>query len=276
MKIFRTELAFGAGAHRRADTSIGALFLENTKVRRHLAAPGPAESDYDLAEIHAMSNAYKRYRQRPKIELLAVPLEREWPSVPETIRSRRTRRAFATDELTLTEVSSILQLAYGITGHARLPGGGRQPFRAAPSAGALYPAELYLAVRNVSGIEAGIYHYEVPDNQLAQLSAGDPGQRLAEVCCGQQYPQEASLTVIISAVIQRTIRKYGDRGYRYVLLDVGHLGQNLYLICTALGLSLVTTCGFYDDEAAELLGIDGCDEAVLYVGFIGRSQSPVS
>ena len=83
----------------------------------------------------------------------------------------------------------------------------------------------------------------------------------------------AAMVVLISGVVERTRRKYGDRGYRYVLLDIGHLGENLYLACTALGLAMVTTCGFYDDEAADLLGIDGCDEAVFYVAFIGRKQA---
>jgi SagB-type dehydrogenase family enzyme len=127
-----------------------------------------------------------------------------------------------------------------------------------------------LGVRAVRGLEAGIYHYEVPDASLALLNRGDPTDRLHDVCCGQEYARQAAIVVLISAVIERTKRKYGDRGYRYVLLDIGHLGQNLYLVCTALGLAIVTTCGFFDDEAADLLGIDGCDEAVFYVAFIGR------
>jgi SagB-type dehydrogenase family enzyme len=140
-----------------------------------------------------------------------------------------------------------------------------------PSAGALYPAEIYLGVRAVRGLEAGIYHYEVPENSLALLSRGNPADPLHKVCCGQEYARQAAVVVLISAVIERTKRKYGDRGYRYVLLDIGHLGQNLYLACTALGLAIVTTCGFFDDEAADLLGIDGCDEAVFYVAFIGSN-----
>jgi SagB-type dehydrogenase family enzyme len=140
----------------------------------------------------------------------------------------------------------------------------------APSAGALYAAELYVAVRDVEGLDAGIYHYEVPVNQLALLRGGDVSVRLADVCCGQEYPLNAAVTVLISGVVGRSTRKYGERGYRYVLLDVGHLGQNLYLSCAALGLSITTTCGFFDDDAADMLGVDGSDEPVLYFGFIGR------
>ena len=148
-----------------------------------------------------------------------------------------------------------------------------QSLRAAPSAGALYPAELYLAVRRVHGLEAGIYHYEVPDHALALLSSGDPTDHLYEVCCAQEYAREAGMTVLISAVVERAERKYGDRGYRYVLLDIGRLGQNLYLSCTALDLSFVTTCGFFDDEVADMLGINGVDESVFYVAFIGHPST---
>jgi SagB-type dehydrogenase family enzyme len=236
-----------------------------------MAESGGNEIDYELPELDAMARAYKRYRQRPKVDLSPIPIDHEWPSLRQTIAARRTSRAFAPDELTLAEVSAILQLSYGITGHVRMPGGGAQPLRAAPSAGALYPAELYVAVRDVRGLDPGIYHYEVPENQLALLSRGDPTEQLFEVCCGQEYARDGAATVLISAVIERTTRKYGDRGYRYVLLDIGHLGQNIYLSCTALDLSIVTTCGFFDDEAADMLGIDGCDESVFYVGFIGRS-----
>jgi SagB-type dehydrogenase family enzyme len=151
-----------------------------------------------------------------------------------------------------------------------LPGGGTQCLRAAPSAGALYPAEVYVGVRAVEGVDAGVYHFEVPSAELACLTLGDPTDQLVRICCGQDYAREAAVVVLISAMFQRTTRKYGDRGYRYVLLDVGHLTQNLCLACTALGLSIVTTCGFYDEEAAQLLGIDGSDEAVVYVAFVGR------
>ena len=273
MTIFRENLALHPG-QRAADASISELFHENTKVRRYMAAPGATESEYHLAETDAMSRAYKLYRQRPKIALPPIPIEHARLSLREAIAARRTRRAFAPGQITLQEISSILQLSYGITRQAGTPGGGTQPLRGAPSAGALYPAELYLAVRNVSGLDAGIYHYEVPETQLALLHTGDVSQRLTDICCGQAYGEEAALTVLISAVVQRTTRKYGDRGYRYVLIDLGHVAQNLYLSCTALDLSMVPTCAFYDDAAAHLLGIDGCDESAFYIGFIGRSVQP--
>jgi SagB-type dehydrogenase family enzyme len=269
MNIFRREAAF----HRpHVDPSIGALFHENTKLRPYMARGSELETEYGLAEIDAMARAYKQYRQRPKIDLPPIPTDHATMSFRQTIAARRSRRTFASG-LTLPELASILQLSYGVTGEISTPGGGRQLLRAAPSAGALYAAELYVAVRDVEGLDAGIYHYEVPVNQLALLRGGDVSVRLAEVCCGQEYPLNAAVTVLISGVVGRSTRKYGERGYRYVLLDVGHLGQNLYLSCAALGLSITTTCGFFDDDAADMLGVDGSDEPVLYFGFIGRPVS---
>jgi SagB-type dehydrogenase family enzyme len=135
---------------------------------------------------------------------------------------------------------------------------------------------MYLGVRAVEGLDGGLYHYEVPDASLALLAPGDHSTRLYQVCSHQEHARRAAMVVLITGVVERTKRKYGDRGYRYVLLDIGHLGENLYLACAALGLAVVTTCGFYDDEAADLLGIDGCDEAVFYVAFIGRKPADES
>jgi SagB-type dehydrogenase family enzyme len=258
---------------RGADASVAELFHENTKLHRSTALPAVATDSYGARELDAMARAYKRYRLHPQVPLPEVPVGTGGPPFCEVIAERRSNRNFTPEPLSLSEVSTILQWSYGITGEVGAPGGGVQRFRAAPSAGALYPAEMYLGVRAVQGLEGGIYHYEVPVPALALLDRGDYTDRLYEVCCRQEHARQAALVILISAVVERTKRKYGDRGYRYVLLDIGHLGENLYLACTALGLAMFTTCGFYDDEAADLLGIDGCDEAVFYVAFIGRKRA---
>jgi SagB-type dehydrogenase family enzyme len=269
-EIFRREFALRREGRRRADVSVAELFHENTKLQRAAALATVANDGYGARELDAMARAYKRYRLHSQVPLPRLPVGAVGPLFGEVIAARRSNRNFASDQLSLSQVSAILQWSYGITGEVGMPGGGVQHFRAAPSAGALYPAEMYLGIRAVQGLEAGIYHYEVPVTSLALLGRGDPTDHLYEACCRQEYARQAAIVVLISGVVERTKRKYGDRGYRYVLLDIGHLGENLYLACTALGLAMVTTCGFYDDEAADLLGIDGCDEAVFYVAFIGR------
>ncbi|MEE8259977.1 MAG: SagB/ThcOx family dehydrogenase, partial [Nitrospinaceae bacterium] len=133
-------------------------------------------------------------------------------------------------------------------------------------------AEIYIAVRKVSSVEPGIYHYNVPNHELELMIPGDPTEKIHEVCVWQEHVLKASIVVLISGVLARTKLKYGERGYRYALLDIGHLGQNLYLSCTSLELAIMTTCGFFDDEANKLLRIDGVDETTMYVAFIGKRQ----
>jgi SagB-type dehydrogenase family enzyme len=270
-EIFRREAALRGNREAHADVPLSELFHENTKLRRPTVAASGAQGSYGVREMEAMARAYKRYRFHQQTPLPPLPANLVGPPIAEVVGARRSNRDFSPAQLELTDVSAILQWSYGITAEAVLPGGGRQRFRAAPSAGALYPAELYLGVRAVAGLESGIYHYEVPSASLALLSRGDPGDRLYEACCGQDYARQAGLVVLITAVLERTKRKYGERGYRYVLLDIGHLAENLYLACTALGLAVTTTGAFFDDEAADLLAIDGCDEAVMYVAFVGKS-----
>ena len=182
-------------------------------------------------------------------------------------------RDFADLDLELYELSKILHQSYGITGEVPANREFRQDLRSAPSAGALYPTEIYIAVRKVSGIEPGIYHYNVPNHELELMIPGDPTEQIHKVCCAQDYVLQSSIVVLISSVLERTKLKYGERGYRYALFDIGHLGQNLYLSCTSLDLAIMTTCGFYDDEVNELLRLDGVDETAMYVAFIGKRQA---
>lgn len=268
--ILRRRHALGGDRRHGEDGSLAELFHENTKLHRAMAAPADPADGYGVRDMDAMARAYKRYRYHPRVALPPVPADLGGPAFPALVAARRTRRDFAAEPVDLAELSAILRWSYGVTGELDIVGGGRQPVRAAPSAGALYPAEIYLAVRAVRGLEAGLYHYEVPDHALALLRRGNPADLVHDVCCGQEPARQAAVVVLLSGVIERTRRKYGERGYRYVLLDIGHLGENLYLACTALDLAIVPTCGFLDDEAADLIGIDGCEEAVFYVAFVGR------
>ncbi len=253
-----------------AAVSVSELFHENTKLQPSLPADMIAAGSYTDAEIQAMSRGFKQYKLFPQIPL---PSREEWSPVKrsydDVIESRRSVREFSDCEMKLEDLSRVLHQSYGITGEIRRPEDGTLPLRAAPSGGALYPAEIYLGIRNVSGLQPGIYHYNVPDHALELLISGDPASSLFEICCGQKYVRQAAATVLISGVLQRTKRKYGERGYRYVLLDIGHLGQNIYLACTALDLAVMTTCGFYDDRANQLLSLDGIQETMMYVAFLG-------
>ena len=254
--------------------SLSELYHENTKLHPLTAQQMMPPADYSAADLQALSRAYKQYPYLPRVKLPPIEsIPQNGRSFDEVVSSRRSLRDFADLDLALNDLSTILHQSYGITGETSSSNGIKQNLRSAPSAGALYPAEIYIAVRKVSGVEPGIYHYNVPQHEIELMIPGDPTEQIHKVCCEQEYVRQASIVVLISAVLERTKLKYGERGYRYALLDIGHLGQNIYLSCTSLELAIMTTCGFFDDEANKLLRIDGVDETAMYVAFIGKRRT---
>jgi SagB-type dehydrogenase family enzyme len=254
--------------------SLSELYHENTKLHPLTAQQMIAAGNFSTTDLQAMSRAYKQYPNAPRVKLPPIEgISQNGRTFDEVISSRRSLRDFADLDLSLDDLSKILHQSYGITGE--LPGkdGFRQDLRSAPSAGALYPAEVYIAIRKVSGVEPGIYHYNVPNHEIELMVPGDPTEPIYEVCCGQEFVRKTSIVILMSGVLQRTKLKYGERGYRYALLDIGHLGQNIYLACASLELAIMTTCGFFDDEANKLLRLDGVDETLIYVAFIGKRQA---
>ena len=254
--------------------TVSELFHENTKLHPATNDAMFFQGNYDPVDLQTMAKAFKQYARAPKIKLPRMEemgkVSREFSEV---LLSRRSFRDFSDEAMNLEEVSRILFQTYGITGELSTKSGQKQYLRASPSAGALYPAEIYLGIQNVNGIEPGIYHYNVLNHELELLSGGNPAESMFRALCGQEFVRQAALTVLITGVISRTKQKYGERGYRYALLDVGHLGQNLYLSSTALNLAVMTTCGFLDNEANRLLKIDGLNETTLYAAFIGKRKN---
>ena len=170
-------------------------------------------------------------------------------TVERAIALRRSVRAFASEALPLSAVSQLLWAAQGITGPAGL--------RAAPSAGALYPLEVYLVAGNVSGVQAGVYRYDPRRHRLVLESAGDARAGVAEAALGQDWVAKAPAIVVLAAVYERTARKYGERAERYVHMEVGHAAQNFYLQAGALGLGTTIVGAFRDEDLARALGLTG-------------------
>lgn len=183
-------------------------------------------------------------------------------SLEEALSIRRSIRAYSDEPLSLRETSQLLWAAQGITS----PRG----FRTAPSAGALYPMELYLVVSEVEGLTPGVHHYDPHEHTLRRTKEGNFRRRLADAALGQSAIRNAPLNLVVTAVYERTARKYGDRAVRYVRMEAGHVGQNLYLQATALGLGTVTIGAFYDERVKEVLGIE---EEPLYIMPIGNPKS---
>jgi len=184
-------------------------------------------------------------------------------SLEEAIKGRRSERSFKGNPLTLEQVSQLLWAAQGIT-----EDGGFK--RAAPSAGATYPLDIYLVVGagKVKGLRAGIYHYRVAEHSLEFRQGGDVRRTLAMACVGQMFIAKAPVIMVITAEYARTTRVYGERGIRYVHMEVGHVGQNVYLQAEALGMGTVVIGAFMDEAVASILGLPK-EHKPLYVMPIG-------
>ncbi|USH00153.1 SagB/ThcOx family dehydrogenase [Thermococcus argininiproducens] len=179
-------------------------------------------------------------------------------SVEETIFKRRSIRRYREESLTLGELSQILWAAYGINAWGK---------RTSPSAGARYPFEVYVVVSNVEGLTPGFYHYDGKRHVLKLIREGDLRKELVQACLGQKCVATAPVNIVMVAHYERTTSKYGERGIRYVHIDAGHMGQNIYLQATALGLGTVAVGAFRDDEVKRVLDVEGDP---LYIFPIGR------
>jgi len=205
-----------------------------------------------------------QYKAYPNAKSFSLP-RGPYPSglsVEEAIARRRSIRDFSSRPMSLEQLSQLLFSASGITEV-------RHSFRAAPSAGALYPIELYPIVNNVAELERGIYHYVVREHQLELVRQGDFRQEATRHALGQEMVGEASLALAMTAIFQRTRWRYAERTYRYVLLEAGHIAQNVYLSAVSQGLGCCAIGAFYDDDFNRLLGVDGKEEAILYLLAVG-------
>jgi SagB-type dehydrogenase family enzyme len=182
------------------------------------------------------------------------------------LRGRRSRRAFRQEPIALEELATLLHAAYGVT-HTVEHG---QAFRTAPSGGALYPLELYVAAATVDGLEPGLYHYDPLREQIASMLGGQAIARLQRASAYPDITGASAATFLLAAVFWRTRFKYGLRGYRFALLEAGHVVQNILLAATALGLGSVPLGGYYDRRADELLELDGVNDGTVYAACVGR------
>jgi SagB-type dehydrogenase family enzyme len=144
-----------------------------------------------------------------------------------------------------------------------------QSLRAAPSAGALYPFEIYVMAHNIEGLDPGIYHYAVRDHQLELVAMGDFRSRITGAALQQDMLGEANAAFVLAAVFDRARHKYGERGFRYVYMEAGHISQNIYLQAISLNLGSVGVGAFVDAAVNKLIGADGNREAAIYLHAVG-------
>jgi SagB-type dehydrogenase family enzyme len=194
-------------------------------------------------------------------------------SISDAIDRRASSRDFAPDALNPQELSTVLHHAIGILGQTLL-GHLELARRPAPSPGGMYPLELYLIARNVAGVDPGTYHFQPVGHGLEQVRDAIPPPALhGYLFMNQPYVVEASVTLVMTAVFERSLKKYGDRGYRYALIEAGHVAQNISLVCAALGLAGCPLGGFFDIEVAQLLKLDIARELPIYAFALGKSHS---
>ena len=186
-------------------------------------------------------------------------------SVEQAIKQRRTVRAFMSQALDLNQLSQLLWAAHGITENSGFK-------RAAPSAGALYPMDVYVVVgqKSVAQIEAGVYHYEPKEHFLSLIAKSDLRDAVARVSLSQMWMAKAPLSLIITAEYKQVTVKYGERGVRYAMIEAGHMGQNLFLQAEALGLKAGIVGAFHDERLKRILDLPGKETplAVMPVGHI--------
>ncbi|NYT20328.1 MAG: SagB/ThcOx family dehydrogenase [Methanomicrobiales archaeon] len=217
---------------------------------------------------------------------LEKPYSREGPFVllprPETltvshldlrtaIECRRSVRNYLRDFLTLDELSYLLWCTQGIVQVV-------DPYytlRTVPSAGGRHSFETYLLVNRVEGVNPGLYRYLSFSHRLLEVETGPGiGDRVMAACLGQAFVRTSAVTFLWTCIVYRMAWRYAERAWRLVHLDAGHVGQNLYLAAEQTGCGTCAIGAFDDQQMADLLGIDGVDEFVIYCASVGKMGKP--
>jgi len=202
-------------------------------------------------------------KDQPRHERISLPRPRyqSQTSVEQALSRRRSVRDFRDRPLVLSELSQLLWAAQGIT-H-------RSGYRAAPSAGALYPLDVYVLAGNITGIEVGTYKYLPHEHSLLHHASGDKRMALRQAALDQPAVSSAAAVFVICAVYEKTTGTYGKRGNRYVHMEAGHAAQNVYLQAVALQLGTVVLGAFDDEQVKEVLTLR--EEQPLYLMPVGKT-----
>lgn len=253
MKSIVKETLEGGKLFKKSD-----LFHESVKIPSF-----PKNEKHNTPDSWVKIN-YKTYPRLNRV-ILPKPVKNDKKLI-DLLISRRSVRDFSGKSINLGELSSILFYSAGITYIENK--NWDVALRAYPSAGARYPLEIYVLINNVKGIKEGIYHYNVKEHSLELLRKGDFISTIQNIA-SQDLLKKANIVMVISAVLDRTRIKYGDRGYRFPFIESGHMSQNFYLVSQALGLGCCTIGGFIDNEINDLLDFADTSEKTIYLTAIG-------
>jgi SagB-type dehydrogenase family enzyme len=243
----------------------------------------PASDDRSLALLYHLNSepwlnteAYEtegyevRYKAVDAVaEPVALPEAADDGGLLGLIRRRSSCRRYAAERMPLNQLAELIAGAYAPTRVIVLPGGVEMDVRAVPSGGGTYPLELYPLLQEVEGLRDGLYHYNILEHSLEPLRIGIDRDIVGRVLLAQPFLENANLVLFIAAVFDRTLPKYGARGYRYVLLEAGHVAQNVCLLATERGLGSLCVGGFLDARANTFLALDSGAEGVVYCVGVG-------
>jgi SagB-type dehydrogenase family enzyme len=260
-------------------TTPSQLYHENSKIgeaRAALTRPSGADERRLEAFHKSVAGKHKSYDFAAK-HALDGTLDARGVDLVRAMRERRTRRSFSGAPLAAAGLGRLLNLAAGPCGSSSFADGSLLPLRAYPSAGGLYPLEVYPVLLQVDGFPPGVYHHDVHAQQLSFLRELPDASWLHDTFLGEDMLAGAGAVFVITAVLPRARFKYGERAYRYVHLEAGHLAQNLVLAAQEGSLAAAPVGGFIERRLEKLLDIDGVEEFAVYSVFIGsRREDPAT
>lgn len=241
-------------------------FHENSKIGHHDEFPSPEFVRTRMAEL-AEAMHFDNAPARPlptELSGLAAPLG-------DAIARRASARQMRPGPVPWPALAAMLRAAYGVTHDERAAGFPRR-FRSVPSGGALYPLDLFFHTVHVPELEPGLYHFNPLDETVRLLRRGDSSRGISQGLVQPGLALDCSVMVFMVASFERSVFKYGDRGYRFVLIEAGHVAQNLNLAAAALGFGTLNIGGFFDRVVDGVVGADGLNHSTLYLTAIGHHE----
>ena len=254
------------------------LYHENSKLTERRAGALQEQIELFAADSVGAPEGQSRYPSRPTVALPRAKRRLFGARLDDTLTGRRSQRGpFASRPLALAELGALLDLSVGARREAPSktasksedPVTGSPLLRAFPSAGGLYPVEVYVAALECASMERGIHHYDPTKHALARISPCPAKPDLARQIFTDNLGDGAAAALIFTDVFERTQAKYGERGYRFALLEAGHAAQNVLLAAQSLGLAAAPIGGFCEDALGAAMGLHSAQESPIYVVLIG-------
>lgn len=260
----------------KLEDSLALLYHENSKSQSYLSRRDGYKIGAFLGNPNIVERSvqpFKNYPNAEKIDLSIYTDQDNDDAFCSLVANRKSVREYNVNyKLSVSEIYKILHHAYGISRVDEQPNGLVQKYRMTPSAGGLYPLEIYFYANNTA-LEKGLYHYNPNNNQIDVLTRKDIAAEIFAAANGNAFVAvpDASIVVFITSVFERQMIKYGDRAYRFTLMEVGSVSQNIALTTQSMGLGNCYLGSYFDNKVNQVLGINGVGETIQNIIVIGKS-----